>query len=136
MKKTVLALLVATISTLATAANQIGDGCSGTGEVAKTEQGVLATCIGGKLLPVQGQYQVGVPKPDFVPAVVWDDGQFTYIDFGAKLPARMPVLFERGEDGSSVLRNFVVDGTRIKVQGTLKHGTLVLGKESVEINRL
>ena len=83
-------------------------------------------------------YSVSTTEPDFVPSRVYSDGAFTYIQFGTKTPAQLPVFFVITKNGTKELRNFAFDpmANRLLVHGVFDHGELRLGAESVYLDRI
>ena len=71
-------------------------------------------------------------KPDFLPARVYDDGQYTYIHVNEiVLQKKLPVLFNEKNE----IVNYSVKGNVFVIPRLIDKVTLRLGKEKVEIQK-
>lgn len=74
---------------------------------------------------------VGDGSDDIVPAMVFDDGTHTYLQFPANRP--LPTVFETRADGTEELVNVRMDGDRLVADRVARRLVLRLGREVVSV---
>jgi type IV secretion system protein VirB9 len=68
---------------------------------------------------------------DIMPAAMWDDGRFTYVEIPGN--RKIPSVFRVGEDGSEHVPDKHMDGDRIVLHEVARRWVLRLGDEVVEL---